>query len=303
MSGSTVTADSSPDLSSIHDYSIWSYCYARGRIPTDMMGGCPICSNQGMTDIPMLYTLLASAPAAAEPRIMLVDCGFRSGDSMTGSRFQNIEMPEAVLAKTGFRPEQVDTLILTHLHFDHAGNFAAFPNARLIVQRREYERWLEVIASVPDLSLGKQHWALSSMDVEVIGLFQQAVKDGRVTLLDGDAEVAPGVFCRLAADTHTFGSQWVEVSTPQGPYVIAGDCVYWYANIERMWPPGYIQGNPWNLMAAYERLKAVVGPQQLERIVPGHDMQVFTRHRNWLSGLNPVAEVHLAEGESSRFQS
>ena len=61
----------------------------------------------------------------------------------------------AVLAKTGFRLEQVDTLILTHLHFDHAGNFAAFPNARLIVQRREYERWLEVIASVPDLSLGK----------------------------------------------------------------------------------------------------------------------------------------------------
>ena len=41
---------------------------------------------------------------------------------------------------------------------------------------------------------------------------------------------------------------------------------------------------------------------QLERIVPGHDMQVFTRHRNWLSGLNPVAEVHLAEGEPSRFQ-
>lgn len=269
MSGSTRTADSAPASSLIHDYSIWSYCYARGRIPTDMMGGCPICSNQGMTDIPMLYSLLASAPAVAERRIMLVDCGFRSGDSMTGSRFQNIEMPEAVLAKTGFRPEQVDTLILTHLHFDHAGNFAAFPNARLIVQRREYERWLEVIASVPDLSLGKQHWALSSMDVEVIGLFQQAVKDGRVTLLDGDAEVAPGVFCRLAADTHTFGSQWVEVSTQQGPYVIAGDCVYWYANIERMWPPGYIQGNPWNLMAAYERLKAVVGPQQSSASCPG----------------------------------
>jgi len=35
---------------------------------------------------------------------------------------------------------------------------------------------------------------------------------------------------------------------------------------------------------------------------PGHAMQVFTCHRNWLSGLNPVAEVHLAEGEPSRFQ-
>ncbi len=283
-----------------HDHSIWSYCYARGRIPTDMMGGCPVCSNQGMTDIPMLYSVIASAPAAAERRLILVDCGFKSGNSMTGSRFQNIEMPETVLAKTGFRPEDVDTLVLTHLHFDHAGNFDAFPNARIYVQRREYERWQEVIAAIPDLSVGKEHWALSSMDVEVLQRFGAAVAAGRVTLLDGDSKIAPGVHCRLAADTHTFGSQWVEVETHSGPYVIAGDCVYWYANIERMWPPGYVQGNTWNLVATYDRLKTLVGAEQLERIVPGHDMRVFTRHRNWLTGLNPVAEVHLAKGEASR---
>ena len=284
----------------VHDHSIWSYCYARGRIPTDMMGGCPVCSNQGMTDIPMLYSVIASAPAAAERRLILVDCGFKSGNSMTGSRFQNIEMPETVLAKTGFRPEDVDTLVLTHLHFDHAGNFDAFPNARIYVQRREYERWQEVIAAIPDLSVGKEHWALSSMDVEVLQRFGAAVAAGRVTLLDGDSKIAPGVHCRLAADTHTFGSQWVEVETHSGPYVIAGDCVYWYANIERMWPPGYVQGNTWNLVATYDKLKTLVGAEQLERIVPGHDMRVFTRHRNWLTGLNPVAEVHLAKGEASR---
>ena len=284
----------------VHDHSIWSYCYARGRIPTDMMGGCPVCSNQGMTDIPMLYSVIASAPAAAERRLILVDCGFKSGNSMTGSRFQNIEMPETVLAKTGFRPEDVDTLVLTHLHFDHAGNFDAFPNARIYVQRREYERWQEVIAAIPDLSVGKEHWALSSMDVEVLQRFGAAVAAGRVTLLDGDSKIAPGVHCRLAADTHTFGSQWVEVETHSGPYVIAGDCVYWYSNIERMWPPGYVQGNTWNLVATYDRLKTLVGAEQLERIVPGHDMRVFTRHRNWLTGLNPVAEVHLAKGEASR---
>ncbi len=284
----------------VHDHSIWSYCYARGRIPTDMMGGCPVCSNQGMTDIPMLYSVIASAPAAAERRLILVDCGFKSGNSMTGTRFQNIEMPETVLAKTGFRPEDVDTLVLTHLHFDHAGNFDAFPNARIYVQRREYERWQEVIAAIPDLSVGKEHWALSSMDVEVLQRFGAAVAAGRVTLLDGDSKIAPGVHCRLAADTHTFGSQWVEVETHSGPYVIAGDCVYWYANIERMWPPGYVQGNTWNLVATYDKLKTLVGAEQLERIVPGHDMRVFTRHRNWLTGLNPVAEVHLAKGEASR---
>ena len=282
------------------DHSIWTYCYARGRIPTDMMGGCPICSNQGMTDIPMAYSLIVSGPAMGERRAILVDCGFKSGDSMTGSRFQNIEMPAAVLAKTGFRPEEVDTLVLTHLHFDHAGNFDAFPNARIYVQRIEYEKWRAAIASIPDLSAGKQHWALSSMDAEALARLGKAVDEGKVTLLDGDAQIAPGVTCRLAADTHTFGSQWVEVQTRSGPYVIAGDCVYWYANIERMWPPGYLQGNPWNLMATYERLRSLVGDAQLERIIPGHDMQIFSRHRNWMAGLNPVAEVHLAEGEPSR---
>jgi N-acyl homoserine lactone hydrolase len=282
------------------DHSIWTCCYARGRIPTDMMGGCPICSNQGMTDIPMAYSLIVSGPANTERRVILVDCGFKSGNSMTGSRFQNVEMPDAVLAKTGFRPEDVDTLVLTHLHFDHAGNFDAFPNARIFVQRVEYEKWRQVIASMPDLSAGKQHWALSSMDVEALDRFARAVDAGKVTLLDGDAEVAPGVTCRLAADTHTFGSQWVEVETLSGPYVIAGDCVYWYANIERMWPPGYLQGNPWNLMATYERLRSLVGAERLQRIIPGHDMEIFSRHRNWMAGLNPVAEVHLAAGEPSR---
>ncbi|HEX7006515.1 MAG TPA: hypothetical protein VF274_05220, partial [Alphaproteobacteria bacterium] len=72
------------------------------------------------------------------------------------------------------------------------------------------------------------------------------------------------------------------------------------ANIERMWPPGYMQGNAWNMMATFERLRTLVGPDRLERIVPGHDMTTFSRHPSRVIGLNPVAEVHLAAGERSR---
>lgn len=284
-----------------HDHSIWSYCYAQGRLPADFMGGCPVCSNQGMVDIPMVYSLIATGPSMAKRRVILVDSGFKGGNSMTGRRFENVEMPEAVLAKTGHRPDEVDTLILTHLHFDHAGNFDAFPNARILVQRTEYERWKETIAAIPDTSRGKLHWALSSMDIEVIERFDQAIQAGRIDFLEGDADVAPGIRCHLAADTHTFGSQWIEVETPEGPYVVAGDCVYWYANIERMWPPGYVQGNTWNLMRTFETLKALVGSGRLERIVPGHDPEIFKRHRSWTVGGNPIAEVHLAAGEPSRL--
>jgi N-acyl homoserine lactone hydrolase len=283
-----------------HDYSLWSFCYARGRLPADFMGGCPVCSNQGMVDIPMVYSLVANAPGKAESRVILVDTGFRDGRSMTGRNFEQVEMPAAVLAKVGYRPEDVDLVVLTHLHFDHAGNFEAFPRARILVQRREYERWKEVLAAIPDLSVGKASWMLSSLDVELFPRFDRAIADGRVEFIDGDAEIAPGVHCRLAADTHTFGSQWVEVATRDGPYVVAGDCVYWYGNIERMWPPGYLQGNTWNLLATYERLRRVVGDEHLERIVPGHDMELFERHASWVDGLNPVAEVHLASGDVSR---
>jgi N-acyl homoserine lactone hydrolase len=284
-----------------HDHSLWSFCYARGRLPADFMGGCPICSNQGMVDIPMVYSLIVGAPAKGRSRVILVDTGFKSGRSMTGRNFERIEMSETVLAKVGYRPEDVDTVILTHLHFDHAGNFDAFPKARILVQRREYERWQEVLAALPDTTLGKQSWMLSSLDVEIFPRFARAIAEGRVELLDGDTEIAPGIHCRLAADTHTFGSQWVEVATRSGPYVVAGDCVYWYANVERMWPPGYVQGNSWNLLATYERLRQLVGADRLERVVPGHDMEIFTRHRSWVAGLNPVAQVHLAQGETSRL--
>lgn len=284
----------------MHDYSIWSLCFARGRLPADFMGGCLVCSNQGTVEIPMVYSLLLSAPDAASRRVIAVDAGFREGRSMSGRSFAGIEMPEAVLGKIGFAPEQVDTLVLTHMHFDHAGNFEAFPNAQIYVQRAEYEQWMQVIEAAPDLSVGKASWALSSLDVDVFRRFGRAVADGRVTFLDGDSEIAPGVHCRLAQDTHTFGSQWVEVETRSGPHVMAGDCVYWYTNVERMWPPAYVQGNTFNLMRTLARMRDVVGDAQLDRIVPGHDMRIFTRHRSWAAGPNPVAEIHLAAGEPSR---
>ena len=283
------------------DHSIWCFCYAKGRIPADFMGGCPICSNQGLVENPMLYSLILSAPAASRRRLLVVDTGFKKARSMTGASFEQVEMPDTILRKVGYRPEDVDTVILTHLHFDHAGNFDAFPNAQVYVQRVEYERWKEVIGRLPDREAGKQNWMLSSLDLEIFERFDRAVADGRVSFLEGDKELAPGITCRLAADTHTFGSQWVEVATQAGPHVIAGDCVYWYANIERMWPPGYLQGNPWNLLKTYDRLRGLVGANHLERIVPGHDMEVFRRNRSWTAGLNPVAEIHLAAGEATRL--
>ena len=150
-----------------------------------------------------------------------------------------------------------------------------------------------------ELGNDNKAWPLSSINQADFVILERLIAEGRVAMLKGDTKIAPGVTCRLARDTHTFGSQWVEIINRNGPYVVAGDCVYWYVNIERMWPAGYVQGNTWNLIETYRRLRAPLN-DDVNRIVPGHDPELFERHPSWMAGHNPVAEIHLAKGAISR---
>ena len=69
--------------------------------------------------------------------------------------FADFEKPDAVLPKVELEPMDVDTILMTHLHFDHAGNLDAFPNANIIIQRYEYEL-LEARAEDPLSSAARQ---------------------------------------------------------------------------------------------------------------------------------------------------
>jgi glyoxylase-like metal-dependent hydrolase (beta-lactamase superfamily II) len=280
------------------EFSIWSFCYAKGTLPHDFTQGSPVGSNLGIWQVPMVYSVIAAPPAVGKRELFLVDTGFATGRSMTGRVFDDFEKPDAVLAKIEVEPEDIETILLTHLHFDHAGNLDAFPNAKIILQRSEYARWKHVLKNIGDKPKDKTNWVLSSLNLDDIATFERAMADGRVTFIDGSHEVVPGVSLHLAADTHTFGSQYIVVATPDGPYVVAGDAVACYANLERMWPPGYHQGNTWNLVETYDKLKERVG-DDLSRIVPGHDMRVFTQLPHKQIGLNPISEVRLAKNQKS----
>lgn len=281
------------------DYSIWSFCFAKGQVPRDFIEGSPVGSNKGLLQIPMVYSVIAASHGDRNRDVILVDTGFASGRSMTGRAFADFEEPNAILAKIALEPRDVSTVVLTHMHFDHIGNIDAFPNARLVLQRSEYEGWKHALNAIDAHSADKANWILSSMNLDDIVRLERAKEAGRLLLIDGVHEVRPGIVLRPAPDSHTFGSQWVEISVPEGAYVIAGDVIASYSNFERMWPPGYHQGNAWNLLAAYRTIGHILGEGGTRRLVPGHDMELFRRTPSWISGRNPAAQVRLAAGARS----
>ena len=117
--------------------------------------------------------------------------------------------PVRVLARFDVRPEDIDLLILTHLHWDHAANLRQFPNARLIVQREELR-----YAAAP---LPPHSWAYLCHPSLLL-------QSERYEIVEGDVEVAPGVSVHLTPG-HTPGLQGVAVRAPTRTYFIASDNV------------------------------------------------------------------------------
>ncbi|MEM6284422.1 MAG: MBL fold metallo-hydrolase [Chloroflexota bacterium] len=95
----------------------------------------------------------------------------------------------AGLARAGLKPEDIDIVINTHLHYDHAGGniytddsgnvHPAFPNAEYVVQRREYED-----AVNPNERTRATYIPMN---------YEPLVETGQMRLLDGDTEIVPGV--------------------------------------------------------------------------------------------------------------
>jgi N-acyl homoserine lactone hydrolase len=160
------------------------------------------------------------------------------------------------LERFGASPSDFNLVINTHLHADHCGGNGYFPRARFVVQKREIE------------------YAKNPLPATKPG-YKVEIKEGDCELVDGDAEIAPGVRVILTPG-HTPGSQAVLVETASGLYVIAGDTVPHFENMEvpegePFWPTGlYIDMR--ELYESLDRLKNLGG-----FILPGHDMLVLQK--------------------------
>lgn len=138
------------------------------------------------------------------------------------------QLPANALKAAGVSIKDVEMVILTHLHWDHAGNCGLFPDARVLVQEAELR-----YAIAPGRFFRRGYlspesgWTLPPPYV-VPNL--QTVR--------GETEIAPGVVV-VPAPGHTPGSQAVIVQTAEGPFCITGDAMMTYDNVKLDTPPGY----------------------------------------------------------------
>jgi N-acyl homoserine lactone hydrolase len=169
------------------------------------------------------------------------------------ARFTEADLLVHRLDALGLRPADVDLVVLSHLHYDHAGGAELFAKSELIVQRDEY-----AAALYPPPFLASFYYR---KNFDLPGY--------RWRLLDGDTALGPGLTV-LRSDGHTPGHQSLLVELPQtGPVILSGDACYWQEHIDVERVPGVV----WNPAAALHSIKRLKTLARLVggRIFPAHD--------------------------------
>ena len=149
--------------------------------------------------------------------VILVDTGYDAEEAKSRGRPIQLD-PRAALKPLGLAAEAVTRVIVTHLHYDHAGGLHLFPNATLHLQAAEMQ-----FATGPCMC----HDALRApFTAPHICEAVTRLYSGKVIFHEGDAEVAEGVTVHCIGG-HSRGLQCVRVRTQAGWMVLASDAAHY----------------------------------------------------------------------------
>ncbi|WP_368185317.1 N-acyl homoserine lactonase family protein [Aestuariibius sp. HNIBRBA575] len=218
--------------------------------------------------------------------IILVDTGYDTAEATSRNRPIRMD-PRDALIPMGIRAEDVTHVIVTHLHYDHAGGLHLFPNATLHLQTAEMN-----FATGPCMCHDTLRMPFTA---DHICTAIKRLYSGKVVFYDGDAQIRDGVTVHCIGG-HSRGLQCVRVRTKSGWLVLASDASHYYENVFAR-KPFPIVVDLQNMLDGFDMLERLASKREL--IIPGHDPLVRdyfetgpADHIHRLH-LGPVKEIEL----------
>jgi glyoxylase-like metal-dependent hydrolase (beta-lactamase superfamily II) len=192
-------------------------------------------------------------------RYMLWDTGLT--DALIGNTFDNpaqtIRVKRSLvdqLAELKLKPEQIETIGISHWHFDHVGQAGRFPQAKLLMGKGD----LEMLRATPpvdeDSVKALAHWLTGGGKVEEIASDKDVFGDGRVVMLK-----LPG---------HTPGHYALLVRLASGPVLLSGDQYHFTEQVKNRGVP------PFN----HDRADTLASSDRFDRIASNLKAKVIIQH-------------------------
>ena len=174
--------------------------------------------------------------------------------SYRGFPAEKVATFEEALGSLGLKPDDIDLVIQTHLHWDHCANTAKCTNARVLVNETEL------------------NFAFAPHPLTGLSYRKDLLKDLNFVLIDGYYEVAPGIEL-IPAPGHSPGTMAVAINTAKGKAIITGFCCV----RENFYPPEELKklmpvitpGTHTDTMAAYQSTLRIKGLADI--LIPIHD--------------------------------
>jgi glyoxylase-like metal-dependent hydrolase (beta-lactamase superfamily II) len=198
-------------------------------------------------------------------RTILVDTGFEPVEAEKRGRKLD-RLPREALEAVGSSAEAVDSVVVTHLHYDHAGTLDHWPNARFHLQEAEMAYATGRCMCDPSMRL--------PFTVDHVCQMVRHVYSGRAQFHAGDGQIAPGVTVHHVGG-HSKGMMFVRVKTARGWVALASDAAHFYENIERRMPFVLLHSLE-DMVRGWDRLYAEASSPS--HVIPGHDPLVMRRY-------------------------
>jgi len=286
------------------NYSIWllQYGYCTTQPVSSLVYGK---HNAGVCTIPFTFLIVKG-----EGKIIAVDTGYIDkgyAHELTVRFGVDKMIPiETALDNIGIKGEDVDTVILTHAHYDHAGGITVFPNAQFYIQEKEFVDWMKVLAKPKQFD-----FLTSAIDPQDIRNMIDLMDENRLHFLNGEVrEFLPGIDLIPVFNSHTYGMQLVSIAvngSSGSKWVFTSDACYSYDNFGEddndgvYRPVGFGVGSLTEMVNALEVVMQESGNRKDRMIIP-HEATMWEIYPSKVFDDNMhIAEISLAPDEKSRL--